>query len=427
MTRSYCIDIDNSTFRLTDNSLETFEDFHSVRDSTFLVADFEKSISRVMNVESDIKYAEAMVIRNLQEEGEFDEPVSVITHWKQKRGRSNTEIFFTAIPTRMYLQYTDSISESDDLLILIPIFSVLANLIDQIDDTGPVAVVFRHGRFADIVIGKKNYFYYATRCVSFDTSEEQINSLWDTVAREISIAVQTSSIQIDTLISLNWINALEKPPELTGIEVEHLKFNETTVMHDNQPCNISFPCALDIFPPHQGIAPKNGKLLFYLNKLSPLIVFFFLFAIATNIGMAVYFNSSAKLMETSIKSYDKRIGTLKNQIPSMPEKEDYMAALQFTDSLFHNRLLPSYKDIINNISAGTGPATTIVQLQVDYSQNSVRTDIYGDIKAEFNTAYKEYQNLMTSLQKDGYTIDNNRFITRINSSAFRLSLMWSVQ
>lgn len=427
MKRSYCIEIDNSTFRLTDDVLETQGDFHSAQDCTFLVADFERSISRVMNVEADSKYAESMVIRTLQNEGEFDEPVSIITHWKQMRGKGNTEIFFTALPTRVYLQYMDGITDNEDLLILIPVFSILANLVEQIEDTGPVAIVFRHGRFADLVIGKRNCYYFANRCVSFDNSQEQISSLWDTVMREISIAMQNHSIQIGRLISLNWIDGLDDAPELSNLDIEHLKFNETNIIYENQPHQISFPSALDLFPPVEGIAPQNGKLLFHLNKISPVIVVFFIIAIIANTWLAASFNSSAKKMAANIQSYDRRISILKNKIPAMPAKEDYMEALQFTDSLFHNRLLPSYKDIINNISAGTGAATTIVQLKIDYSQNAVKAELFGDIQAEFNSAYKEYQNLMASLRKDGYLIENNRFITRINSSVFRLSLLWSLQ
>ncbi|MBU2452094.1 MAG: hypothetical protein KJ668_02135, partial [Proteobacteria bacterium] len=83
MDKNHVIELDDVTYRLSGQTLETHKDFQSVRGCKFLVSDFDKSISRVMHVEADIKYAEAIVVRSLQDEGEFDEPVSIITHWKK--------------------------------------------------------------------------------------------------------------------------------------------------------------------------------------------------------------------------------------------------------------------------------------------------------------------------------------------------------
>ncbi|MFH2058212.1 MAG: hypothetical protein ABIJ59_04865 [Pseudomonadota bacterium] len=427
MKKNYCIELDSQAYRLSGSALTTCSDIHSVFGCKFLVSDFDKSISRVMQIEADIKYAEALVVRALQDEGEFDEPVSVITHWKKKRGKKNTEIFFTALPSRIYLQYIDLINEHDDFLILIPVFSILTNLIKQVAKNETLAVVFRHDRFADIVIGNSNTFYFATRCVGFDASDEQIASLWETVSREISTAAEDNAIRINRLISLNWINSNEQIPSLHPLEIEQLCFNEETIIHENNKHSVSFTSALRIFPSMEGIAPQKGKLLHYANKLSPVVMAFFIITIAIHIWGTVSFQSKAKSLESTVISLENRICRLKKQIIPPPEQSEYMMDLKFVDALFHNRHLPSYNDVINDISLGIYPSTTVEQLDIEYASKQIKIKMNGKIIADFDTAYKNYQYLLSSLEKSGYVIDGNQFNTRIDSSQFDLSFVWTIQ
>ncbi|MBU1345015.1 MAG: hypothetical protein KKE44_04200 [Proteobacteria bacterium] len=427
MDKNHVIELDDVTYRLSGQTLETHKDFQSVRGCKFLVSDFDKSISRVMHVEADIKYAEAIVVRSLQDEGEFDEPVSIITHWKKKRGKKSTEIFFTAVPSRIYLNYLDKINGHNDLLILIPVFSILANFIEQLADKDPIAVVFRHDRFADLVIGKKNQFYFATRCMAFDTSVEQINSLWETISREIFTATQEQSVQIKRLICLNWIDAKEEIPTMEPSGCEHFMFNEEPITHEGTLHTISFTCALKLFPSMEGIAPRNGKLLYYSDKLSPFIMAFFVIAIIALLWGSFSFTSKTKNLEQGILAIENRIDLLKQDIPSQSKETHYLETLKFVDTLFHNRHQPSYKDIINDISMGISTPSIVEQLQIDYTDKTVQVKLNGSIRADFNTAYKAYQQLLSSLQKDGYAIDNSTFNTRIDSSRFELALSRSIQ
>lgn len=432
MIKNYAIELDDFTYRLSGHTLESENNFESVRGCEFLVSDFEKSVSRVMPVEADIKYAEAMVVRKLQEEGEFDEPVSVITHWKKKRGKTNTEIFFTALPSRIYLQYLDKINEHDELLILIPVFSILSHFVSQLAKKDPIAVVFRHDRFADLVIGKNNQFYFATRCVAFDTSDDQITSLWETVTREISMGAQENTIQINQLICLNWIDVTEDIAAVAPPDMDHFIFNETPITHEETIHNISFTNALKMFPTVEGVAPKNGKLLYYSDKLAPLIIVFFIIAVLLLSWGTLSFHSKTKEMAKSVSSLENRIYRMKNDITSPPKEVDYLTTLKFTDTIFHNQHLPSYKQIINDISMGIFPSNrpdplTVEHLQIDYLDRFVQIKLRGIIQADFSTAYKGYQHLLVSLQKDGYVIVNNTFNTKIGSSRFDLELSRSIK
>jgi hypothetical protein len=427
MDKNYIIELDDATYSLSGQTLETQNDFQSVTGCKFLISDFDKSISRVMSVDADVKYAEAMVSKKLQDEGEFDEPVTVITHWKKKRGGKSTQIFFTALPSRIYLPYIDKIKDHSDLLILIPVFSVLTDFVRQLAPKDPVAVVFRHDRFADLVIGKNNQFYFATQCVAFDTTAEQITSLWETVAREISTNIQEKSIEVKHLICLNWIDSKENIVLPASLGIEHFIFNEEPITHGETFHSISFTKAVKMFSPMEGIAPGNGKLLYYSDKLSPFIMAFFLIAMIALLWGSLAFQSKTKNIATNISSIENRIDRLRNDQSSQPWEAEYLPTLKFIDTIFHNQHLPSYKDIVNDISMGIFSSAIVEQLQIDYKGRKVQVKLSGVIHADFDKAYKGYQLLLSSLQKDGYAVDSKTFNTRIDSSRFELALSWSIK
>lgn len=427
MTENFIIELDESTYRLSEDVLEKQDDFQTISGCKFLVSDFEMTVSRVMAVEADIKYAEAMVVRKLQNEGEFDEPVSIITHWKKKQGKNNTQIFFTALPSRIYLQYIDKIIAHNDLIILFPIFSILANAVKQFANGDPVAVVFRHDRFADLVIGKNNRFYYATRCVAFDTTPEQIQTLWDTVTKEIFFVNQENSIQVSDLICLNWIDSTETIPDMEASGINVMTATQETIFHESTPYQVSFPGALTMFPPLDGIAPQNGKLFFYSDKLSPFIITAFVIGIILLLFGSFFFQSKTKLLVASNTPLEMRIEQLKSNVQELPKNTNHEEALVFIDSIFHIQHLPSYNDIINDISKGIFESTVVELLRINYEDRKVKIVFAGVINSNFNTAYRGYQLLLASLKKDGYSIENNLFNTKIDSSRFELELSWSIK
>jgi hypothetical protein len=209
--------------------------------------------------------------------------------------------------------------------------------------------------------------------------------------------------------------------------IEHFIFNEEPITHENAVHNISFTKALKLFPPIEGISPQNGKLLYYSEKLSPFILSFFVITLLMLFWGFFSFQSKTEGLIREISAIENRINHLNSTVSVPPKETDYMTTLKFIDTLFHNQHLPSYKDIITDISMGIFPATIVERLQIDYGDKIVHIKLNGIIQSDFDAAYKAYQLFLSSLQKDGYAIDSNRFNTRIDVSRFDLSLSRSIK
>lgn len=430
MGEKFIIDLDESTYSFVNQTLNTEpDDFSAIKGCKILFTDFANTcVSGGMNVDADIKYAEVMVARKLQDDGNFDEPVSIITHWKRKTGKNSTEIFFSAVPSKIYLQYLEEINEHEDLLIVLPVFTVLFDFAKQIPHKNPIAVVFRHDRFADFVIVRKTRLYYAARSVAFETSEEQISELWKSIEHEIVSVSEEKSIKIEKIISLNWIDTVRDEPFCDNFKTDCFIFNEEPVVADDNIYNISFTKALKMCHPSKGITSHSGKFLYYSGKLySSVIVIFTVLIFAMSYGYFSY-HLRADTLKRNILSTQQAIHTMRNTVASaIPVKQDYLSTVKFVDAIFYIRNLPSYRKIINDISSGLYPSTKINDLKIDYTGRTMQASITGAIDAGFDTAYKDYEMFLSNLTGDGYSIDKSSFNTEIQSSEFNLTFTWSLK
>ena len=155
--KQYVLELDGIFYHLKENRLEQIEDLKEVKGEFCFITEMKETISRTMTVEAPSKYAEFVVRKKLQESGDFDEAVSVITHWKKKRGKNSTDLFFTALPSRQYQAYLEKIRGSEDGILLIPLYSLLYNVLKRFNIEDPIAVIFQHGRFADVIVGNKKH------------------------------------------------------------------------------------------------------------------------------------------------------------------------------------------------------------------------------------------------------------------------------
>ena len=123
-SRGYVVEIDGWTYGCRKKRLEQIASLKDMPGDKFYVTDLPDSITRVMTVEAPARYADLMLQRKLQDTGEFSEPVTVITHWKKSRGANNTDILFTALPSRSHNQIMDRIEADEDVVLFYPLYSM---------------------------------------------------------------------------------------------------------------------------------------------------------------------------------------------------------------------------------------------------------------------------------------------------------------
>jgi len=372
-----------------------------------------------MTVEAPVKYAEFVVRKRLQESGDFDEPVKVLTHWKKKRGKNTTDIFFTALPSRHYHAYLEKIRGNEDGILMLPLYAFLYNVLKHMHSEDPVAIVFQHGRFADLIIGNKKQIYYSNRCVAFDMSDEQIAVLWDAVRTDIQTAQTENRIKVNKVYQLNWIDSVDCPEWNENEEIESYHLEEESLSFNNETHQNSFSMALKGRSGNGWISPGVEKIYHYTQKwTASLNILLLVFLLAVSGGFYLC-QKKANILERELKQLNQQATVLQNEnsLSTIPLKT-YDDTVGFIKGLVFYKEAPSYLHVMSDVTDGLSPDMETEILKIDYTSNAMTLEIFGKIKTAFNIAHKGYQQFISFMKSKGYTVVENRFDTDINDSKF---------
>ena len=414
----YIIELDEKTYWCAENRLETIGSLKEVTEEgqKWLVSDFENAVSRTMTIETPPKYAEVIARKKMEESGEFDEPISIVTHWKKKTDKDSTRIFFTALPTRLYQRHFESTEYHSDSVLVFPLYTILYGLLKRVARSRPVAVVFQHGRFADILIGTKQTVYYANRCAAFDDTKEQISALWETVQSDITSVELENKIEIEDILLVDWVDSKQEP-ELPDALKDRFSFIEKKPMVFNgKTYRASFFTAIQMQSSFNSASSAPEKFLFFSQLSLPWLNAILVLAVLLCSGGYWWFSHQTAAMAMETDALQRRAQALRAQTasPQAPYKE----VLSFVRNLERYRQTPSLKAVLNDLSGALSNMMSVEILKIDYGEDKVTIEVFGRTQATFDQAHKGYLRFLGLLQQNGYAVVESTFDTKIENSTF---------
>lgn len=421
-SRQYIIELDDGTYLYRKGHFSQVAGRSEIEGESWLITDFpadvKNTISRVTTVETGPKYANIMVGKKLQEEGEFDEPVQVISHSLRKKGRYATEVFYTALPVGLFHQFQDRVGDHSDIFHIFPLYTVLLQISRKISGNQTVALIFRHGRYADLLIASKKTVYYANRATVFDQSEEQVQSLWDIIDTDIATVEREQRLSINQCVICNWFDAPDKPdwPERPDRSIVETPSTHITVDDESKTCSL-LPM-LDLLSASDSVSPTHTKINSYAKRWLPV------FQIVLII-LAVGLLAGVSLLKTKTDSLKEEVTVAKQQLVnltnfSLTKKADYTEPLELLKKLDRYRLSKTFKNVINDLSAAVSNQMIIEQVKADVQDDAMNVQIRGTIHAGFQVAYQDYQRLIQNIEQNNYEIVESVFNTEIDQAEFLL-------
>lgn len=419
-TIPYAVELDGAVSYHHGGRLETLTGLSRIKGDCRVLTDFQDAMARTMTVEADTRYVELMISRKLQETGEFDEPVTVITHWKKKRGKNLSDIFFTALPAKRYLQYVEWVAEHKDHLIVLPLQSILFTMLKKFGKEQPVAVVLQHGRFADLLVGTRNKVWFAHRVVAFDHSEEQISALWETVRSDIDAAGRDHRQTVEKAYVATWVDSGPLPQWSDPGDPRLIALDEIAMEQDDRQVQASLPEMIYSTSAGQAVASPKDKLFHGARRMLPVLNTVLLLA-ALIIGSAgLWHHAQAVGRQARIEAVHQQLKQMRAKVPDRVDPVPFEATLEFVQRLWSSRRLPTYRQILADMGQGIEGALNVKNIKADYTKDKVHIKAYGTAHAPFEDAYKAYQALRQRLSRRGYQLMDDRFDTQINASHFVL-------
>lgn len=417
-TLPYAVELDGTLSFHEKEGCSYIKSLKDLKTDCRVVTDFQDAIARTMTVEADTRYVELMISRKLQESGEFDEPVTIIPHWKKRRGKNASDIFFTALPSRRYFQYKEWINEHPDHIILLPLQSVLLSVLKQYGKDRPVAVVFQHGRFADVLVGTRSKIWHANRVVAFDESQEQIRNLWETLRSDIDAVGVDQHQPVRKVYAVTWVDSSPLPdwpdddgPDLIPLDEQAMEINDEWV-------RASLPQMIHRTPVRNAVASPKDRIFYGARRLIPVLNTVFLLGALILGGLGIWYQSVSSKYQEDIEAGLRRVDAFHTNLSTNLQPVNYQGTLDFLEQLWMCRNLPTYRQILSDVGQGLDGTLRIENIKADYSDDAVQIKAFGTAEAPFEASYKAYQKLRNRLTRRGYRMIDERFDTRINASQF---------
>lgn len=213
--RRVVLELDGGYRLLLGGESRTLRNLEEVRGEKWLVTDFGgKTITQTLTLDAPLKSVEVFVRKKIQEEGEFDEPAHVITHWKHARSSRSTDIFFTAVPLSVFHRYQELVQESADNILLVPLFSMLHRILVSTPSgkREGTALLFAHGRYLDILVERHQRIVHASRLTAYSGEEEGIKALWEMAEQELDQLIRRG-MAFEAVRVLDWVPESVRPLE----------------------------------------------------------------------------------------------------------------------------------------------------------------------------------------------------------------------
>lgn len=417
------VELDGQTFQHEEDQLSLLSDYGDLSEDCFLITDMQEGIAKTMTVEAPVRYAELMVRRRLQEAGEFEEPVTIVTHWKKAHGKNTTDIFFTAVPTRLSRYYTENLCEGPHAVAVFPIHTLLYNTLKRLKSRKPVALVFQHSRFADLLVGTYRRIYYAVRCTAFDGSHEQLLALWESVRSEMQMAENEHRLRIAKMYMLDWIDSGPLPRWDDQVEIDLIAFSPDKLWFQEALLTTSFFAFAKKLSVFQSISTLKEKLFLAASIWTPVLTLFLLLTAFGLWGAGLYFSNRTQALITSKEALKQEYSQLRSNLPVLTSGKDYKPTLNFIKGVAAYKNIPNYKQVIADLAAAMSTSMILEVLNLTYSSDELKLELYGPIKAPFNQAHAAYQRFIKVIAQKGYAVSESKFDTVIDESKILVRLV----
>jgi hypothetical protein len=253
-----------------------------------------------------------------------------------------------------------------------------------------------------------------------------MHNLWDTVCLTIQSVEQEMGIKVARLCVLGGFggNNLEQSDHFgpnrddsgeSTREAEYLRTEQ-----------LSFARALMFLAGPDSASPPIEKAYYYAKRLAPYLWSIFLLAFLVTGGAYFVFEIKSNQLAGEIETLQHQANTTRFQPTVKLPDGDYQVTLKFLRELAGARQIPSYKQMINDISNALFSDMIVEVLKIEFAGGEIRLEIFGSIQAPFDQAHAGYRQFLATIEQRGYMVVESRFDTSINESNIILKLKRSL-
>jgi hypothetical protein len=152
----------------------------------------------------------------------------------------------------------------------------------------------------------------------------------------------------------------------------------------------------------------------------PYLTIFLLGATLLLGGGHFWYGNKARALDNDLHSMKSRIAQMRQA--SAASSVPYEETLGFTRELARDLRMPSFGDVLGDLSEALPKGMTVDLSKIDYDDGAVRVEAFVNTQTSFDVAYQGYQGFCRLLRQKGYNVGESEFQTSIQRSQFLVKL-----
>ncbi|MBF0371483.1 MAG: hypothetical protein HQL52_18740 [Magnetococcales bacterium] len=435
------IEMDGQPFHLQGLQLQDIPELASLNQDKWLLTDFQGASPVFMTVEAPARFAEIVARKRLQESGEAEENVRILTHWKRPRGKSSTEIFCTPVKGELFGAYEDRALEDDHHHLFFSTNALLYAVLKHYSrENHTVAVLFEHGRHVDILVGRSGQVSHATRVSSFAASSEAKSTLSDSVAAELLHLMGEHRIRVDEIIHYGWLHQREISAEVStadngpsdptqwvrqlaegmGTDCQVIPM-EVHALSGDERLETSLTSLLAHLDSDLSASSFLDRFRYRAQRWMPWVTLITLFAVAGLFFVGSIYQRQADALNQESARFSQVSAGLNQAGVLDPAFKEQVA---FVERLHHYRDVPSLQQILLEISQSRSGPLFLDQVELAYDpQGQAIVVLTGRIETPFMAASQHLDRFLHALTQHPFSVIDSRLNTDTTHIGFAVKLL----
>ncbi|MBF0213496.1 MAG: hypothetical protein HQM00_08025 [Magnetococcales bacterium] len=473
----WIMDVDGAACQVQRRMAEPLEEIASVKGNKWVITDFGGAVPRFMTIDAPVKYAEIMLQRRLQDQGEIGENARICTHWKRARGDRSTDIFFTAVEGDLLGAFEDRAREDVDHHLFFSVYAVMYACLRDFSKNRMTLLMFEHDRHVDLLLGRSGQVLAASRVSGYSNAREVKEQQVETVGHELQAMLAELHGKLELIVHSGWMRGVETEAASTtgfsssgrstgfsafsqfetreaatqtgwassesaslGKEQSRLmtvEWGQKLARNFNVPIKLlkpklyeikgdefvvsSFQEAMSHLDVGDAISPAIDRYQYLAQRLMPWMTILSLLIVSGLYLGGLWMQRQTALVNEEIQKLTD-IGSAA-ALKVEPVDPEFPRMVEFTDGLNRLKTASSFQGVLVDISNSMNGKVVFDQLIVEYNDRikAVMT-LKGRIKSPFAQASQEHENFVGALISRGYRVIKSDLSTDVAELLFTLKL-----
>jgi hypothetical protein len=424
----FIFESDKVMYRFSSGRMDQVEDVAAMGRYFTYVVDFSDAPGMgLLTLSTEMKYAQVLARKNLEEIGELSTDGVLKIFTKRKLEGGQISAFYEVLPRERYIGISEQYQTFRPGFIIFDTVSLLYSLLKRM--RGVAAVALHLPGAILMLAGKGGQVHLARRYTLIGDDDQALTEGIFALEQDL-MALQKNMGQ--KVPQVEWIEALSPTLNLArpDVEIPLVAWPVHALSLNGERMWSALPGALRRVGTMDALGPKEEVFLRPLESLEKFVWAVFL-ALCVVAGLIVYQIGSARHnLDAYIQSLSQQNQMAEQDIRSRAADvaaQNVEPALILAKDFNQAAVSPPFGEMWNYLASLRPASVRVDALEFSYVPEALNIRLEGEVEMELTKAQQVFNGFLGILEKNGFKIANQKIDLGLEGNYYSMNVIWPLQ